>query len=133
MKITYRHWSNLSNQELLDRYAECDVVSLVSVFEGFGMPIIEAQAVGRPVVTSSVSPMMEVAGPKACLVDPFDVGAIRAGVTKLLNDELYRDQVVAAGLKNVSRYKIEYAVRRYLQLYNLARGYSAELATEPMQ
>ena len=57
-----------------------DILSFVSTYEGFGMPIVEANAIGRVVVTSNVLSMPEVAGNAAHLVDPFDVNSIREGI-----------------------------------------------------
>lgn len=116
-KVSFENWSNLTNQELLERYADCDVVALVSTFEGFGMPIIEAQAVGRAVITSDISPMAEVAGEGACLVDAFDVDAIHAALARLLSDHEYRDQVIRNGLKNAERYNVTLAAELYMERY----------------
>ncbi len=70
----------LTIDEVVDQYHKCDLVSFVSTYEGFGMPIVEANAIGRPVFTATVASMPEVAADAACLVDPFDVQAIRNGV-----------------------------------------------------
>lgn len=67
----------------------------VSLYEGFGLPVIEAMAAGAPVVTSNVSSMPEVAGGAAVLVDPLDVEAIRAGIEQALAE---RDSLIAGGL-----------------------------------
>ena len=99
------------------QYADCDLVSFVSVGEGFGVPILEAQASGRPLITSDLSPMREVAGEGACLVDPSDVAAIRAGIRKIIDDADYRRQLVARGLKNAARYSPATVGGRYLELY----------------
>ena len=69
-RVPFTEHVGLSDHEVLSRYAECHVVSFASTMEGFGMPILEANAVGRPVVTSNRSSMPEVAGNAACLVDP---------------------------------------------------------------
>ena len=64
---------NLDDAAIGRQYQAADVVMFVSTYEGFGLPILEAQAAGRPLITSRRSPMQEVAGPGSCLVDPENV------------------------------------------------------------
>lgn len=108
---------NLTHAEIYRQYMECDIVSFVSIGEGFGMPIIEAQATGRPLITSKASPMREVAGEGACLVDPLDVSQIREAISKIIVDPDYRGQLVEQGLRNVARYTPATISGQYLALY----------------
>ena len=62
---------------MIQEYKDADLISFPSTFEGFGMPIIEGQAVGRPVITSNIEPMVSVAADAAILVDPFNIESIR--------------------------------------------------------
>lgn len=78
-----------------------------SLFEGFGLPVLEAQACGTPVLTSTSSSLPEVAGNAAILVDPLDVDAIAAGLYQLLNDEALRRELVRRGTKNSRRFTWE--------------------------
>ena len=57
---------------MADRYAAADIIIFPSLYEGFGLPILEGQKAGRAVLTSNIPPMTEVAGGGACLVDPYD-------------------------------------------------------------
>ena len=77
----------------------------MSLYEGFGLPILEAQAVGRPIVTSSWDPMRSVAGQGALLVDPEDVEEIREGVLAIVNNAELQSKLVSKGLENVKRYE----------------------------
>jgi glycosyltransferase involved in cell wall biosynthesis len=113
--VNYSNVSNLSDDEILEEYKKCDIVSFPSLYEGFGMPIIEGQAIGRPVVTSSLSPMKEIAGEAAVLVNPNDVSSIRDGFIKA--SENY-DSLVSQGLENVKKYRIEAVANKYLNSYN---------------
>ena len=116
-RIDYEQLQNLSLEALVSQYVECDLLIFASLYEGFGLPIVEANAVGRPVVTSNVWSMPEVAGNAACLVDPLDVDSIRAGVVRVINDEAYRDELVANGLENVKRFQLKAIAAQYADLY----------------
>jgi len=119
--ITYTNLATATEAELLTAYRECDLVVFASSYEGFGLPILEANATGRPVVTSNVCSMPEVAGGAACLVDPFDVASIRAGVNRVLSDPAYRESLVAAGFENAKRFGAARIARAYADVYtNLA-------------
>jgi glycosyltransferase involved in cell wall biosynthesis len=116
-KIKYTNWTNLSDQEIVERYNDSDMVTFTSTFEGFGMPIIESNAVGRPVVTSNIAPMSDVAGSAACLVDPYSISDIKRGILAIINDSKYRDRLVIDGLDNVKRFSSEAISRQYLGVY----------------
>jgi glycosyltransferase involved in cell wall biosynthesis len=95
----------LSAAEVASQYEGCDIVLFPSLYEGFGLPIVEAFQAGRPVVTSDLPPMSEVAGDAACLVDPEDVASIRAGVLRIIGDAGYRDDLVRRGLARVASHQ----------------------------
>jgi glycosyltransferase involved in cell wall biosynthesis len=74
--ISYTYEHGLTNDEIRDRYQQCDILSLISTYEGFGMPILEAQATGRAVITANVFSMPEVGGNACHYVDPYNVKEI---------------------------------------------------------
>jgi glycosyltransferase involved in cell wall biosynthesis len=116
-QIEYTNAFNLSDEEMLAAYAASDLLLFASTLEGFGMPILEAQAVGRPVITSNCSSMPEVAGPGACLVDPFDVASIRAGILRVIQNADYRAELLRLGQENAKRFSAEEVARRYAGVY----------------
>ena len=115
--IKYEYRSGLSDEEMIQRYEEADIISLASTYEGFGMPILEGQAVGRAVITSNLYSMPEVAGEAACLVDPFDVQSIRNAILRIIEDDIYRNELIARGFENVKRFDPGRIAHQYLELY----------------
>ena len=116
-RLEYRNKFGIPYDEIITCYENCDLLCFASTYEGFGMPIIEAQAVGRPVLTSNLGVMPEVAGEGACFVDPNNVQSIREGVLKIINDKPYREELVVKGLENVKRFQIDKIAQQYLAVY----------------
>lgn len=116
-RITVENYVGLSREQLLDQYTQADLLMFASTYEGFGLPIVEGNAVGRPVITSNLSPMPEVAGDAALFVNPFDVQSIREGVITLMQDSHHRDRLVVAGLRNAQRFDSRHVAERYASVY----------------
>ena len=116
-KVDYVNSVRISDQEIVKKYRECDIVTFVSTYEGFGMPIIEANSVNKPVITSNILSMPEVAGDAACLVDPYQVEEISAGIRKIINDEVYRVQLIENGKVNKLRYQPSAIAQQYVDVY----------------
>jgi glycosyltransferase involved in cell wall biosynthesis len=115
--IDFEYKWGLTDDQILDEYRQSDIVSLISTYEGFGMPILEAQAIGRPVITSNVFSMPEVAGDAAYLADPHDVQSIRNGFKKIIEDVTFRQSMVSKGFENVKRFDPEIIATQYYELY----------------
>ncbi len=129
--IDHENHVGLSRAALVAQYEAADMLLFVSTYEGFGLPIVEAQAVGRPVVTSNILSMPEVSGAAACLVDPYDVMGIRAGVQRIIDDPSYRDGLVAAGYENVKRFGAAHVAKQYAALYReIATGEISSMNAE---
>ena len=75
-----------------------------SLYEGFGLPVLEAQACGCPVITSATSSLPEVAGDAALLVAPGDTAAIAAGLRRIATDPALRESLIERGFANVRRF-----------------------------
>jgi glycosyltransferase involved in cell wall biosynthesis len=75
-----------------------------SLYEGFGLPVLEAMACGTPVVCSNVSSLPEVGGDAAMLVDPLDVDALARAMYQVITDETLRDKLVEQGMEQIQRF-----------------------------
>jgi len=121
--VQFRSFFNLPYSELATLYHQCTVVSFASLYEGFGMPIIEAQLVGKPVITSRVDPMPWVAGEGgAHMVDPNNIEEIKEGIIKVIEDETYRNRLVKKGLENVKRFEPGKIAKMYEEVYREVAG-----------
>jgi glycosyltransferase involved in cell wall biosynthesis len=116
-EVRYTNYGRLTDEQIVERYREADIISFVSTCEGFGMPIVEAQCVERVCVTSNCSSMPEVAGDGACLVDPFCVDSIRTGFLRVIGDAPYRDLLINHGRKNRLRFDEQMLAKQYALLY----------------
>ncbi|MEO8403099.1 MAG: glycosyltransferase family 1 protein [Chitinophagaceae bacterium] len=116
-KIIYRNRWDLSDEDIASEYRNSDIVVFASVFEGFGLPIIEAQASGRIVVTSNISPLIEVSGGLASFVNPFDVNSIKEGILEMINNSEKRNRLIESGLENAKRYNPTIIARSYYEIY----------------
>jgi len=117
-KIMYENVFDLTNDEIVGLYKKCDIVSFPSLYEGFGMPIIEGNMAGRVVLTSNICSIPEIANDAACIVDPFSVVAIKDGFKKIINDAVYRESLIENGFKNISRFDPEIISNEYVKIYN---------------
>lgn len=117
-RIEYSAVAGISNEHLVKEYRDADLVIFVSTYEGFGLPILEGQATGRPVLTSNILSMPEVAGNGACIVDPLCIKSIRIGIEKIFFDADYRNMLIENGYKNVASFSPQDVARKYVTIYN---------------
>lgn len=115
--IDYEYAHGLDDTQMRTEFENADLVAFCSTFEGFGLPIIEAQAMQKPVITSCISPMKEVSAGAAYLADPDDVFDIRNGILKIINDDDFRTEIIDRGLENVKRFDPVYIAGLYEKLY----------------
>ncbi|MCR5889507.1 glycosyltransferase family 4 protein [Hymenobacter sp. J193] len=112
-QLQHRHDVHLTgrvtDEELTQLYAAAQATVYVPYFEGFGIPVIEAQACGCPVITSNCSSLPEVAGGAARLVDPFSVGSIAEALSELHHDEARRIELTDLGYQNARRYSWDHS------------------------
>jgi glycosyltransferase involved in cell wall biosynthesis len=117
--VDYSNEYNITNERMIQKYQECDILAFVSTFEGFGMPIVEANVTERVVVTSNISSMPEVALNAAHLVNPNDIYDIRAGIKKVIEDDSYREKLIENGRQNKLRFDGDTIAKMYFNLYTI--------------
>ena len=112
----------LPDETLAALYRLAAVFVFPSLYEGFGLPPLEAMASGTPVVTSNVSSLPEVAGDAAVLVDPYDVDSIVNGVRRVLTDPVLAGELRRKGLVRARDFSWERSVSRTREIYGLVGG-----------
>ena len=115
--INYSSDFSISPEQLAAEYSNADIILFPSTYEGFGLPVIEGFQAGRPVITSNISPMKEVAGDSALLVDPYSIASVREGVISLLANNQRQLELVEAGKKAVAKYQPGFIAGLYQDLW----------------
>ncbi|WP_380787641.1 glycosyltransferase family 4 protein [Sphingomonas sp. R86521] len=105
-------------RELLTKLIRCARATVFpSVYEGFGLPVLESMQVGTPVITSTTSSLPEVAGDAALFVDPYDVGAIVTAMRRIVDDGAMVEDLAARGLASAKRFAPECYGKRLAAMY----------------
>jgi glycosyltransferase involved in cell wall biosynthesis len=125
--VLFRELGLLSDEEVVQAYRDCDLLAFASTYEGFGMPIVEAQAVGRPVLTSNHPPMSDIAGEGALLVDPEDIVSMQTAFFQIINAGDLRETLVKKGFASIQKYFSVAIAAIYLS------AYQRSLAKNPME
>jgi glycosyltransferase involved in cell wall biosynthesis len=105
------------DEDLPALYAEARCLAYPSLYEGIGLPVLEAMACGIPVVTSNISSMPEVAGDAALLIDPYDVDALADALRRLLTDETLRSDLIRRGFDQAAHFTWEGAAQQLRDVY----------------
>lgn len=116
--IVYSNYVDIDEQKLFEVYNNIDMLYFVSFSEGFGLPILEAQSCGIPVLTSNITSMPYVAGNGAILVNPYNLKEIKSAILKIKNDDSFKKELIRKGYLNIKRFDEETFIRSYMNLYN---------------
>jgi len=106
----------VGSKEKVSLYKKSKALLFPSFYEGFGLPILEAQSLGVPVLTSNVSAMPEVAGKSALFVDPYDTEDIMRGMEKIVFDETLRKELIQKGYENLKRFSWKKSAKKLIGL-----------------
>jgi len=107
----------LDHDDLNRLYCGAEVFLFPSLYEGFGIPVIEAMAAGVPVLTSNVSSLPEVAGDAALTVNPYDVEQIANGMKRLAEEPNLRIALVSKGFQQIRKFSWHRAAKQTLEVY----------------
>ncbi|KEO72296.1 glycosyltransferase [Anditalea andensis] len=105
------------HEHLLALYSSCEAFIFPSFSEGFGWPLIEAQACGAPVIASDIYPMPEVGGEGALYNSPYDAVGFAKAFKLLLKDDCLRQELINKGFKNTLRFETRIMTERYLKIF----------------
>ncbi len=108
------------HEDLINLISGAQAILYVSFYEGFGLPILEAQSCGTPVITANTSSMVEVAGKAAILVDPDDEKAIEQAIYKIVNQPKIADELRQKGIANLERFSWEKTAHETVKVYKYA-------------
>jgi glycosyltransferase involved in cell wall biosynthesis len=111
------HAGYLSDAQLCALYREARLLAVPSLYEGFGLPGVEAMALGTPVVASNTSCFPEVLGDAALLVDPLDEEALADAIGRVAGDGAEREELIRRGRQRAARYSWENTARETLAVY----------------
>ncbi len=106
-----------NDRELALFYSGADLLAAPSLYEGFGLPVLEAMACGCPVLIGNQGALPEIAGEAGIQVDPYDVNAIGAGIRDILADSALRQELRDRGLKRAALYTWEKTAQKVLETY----------------
>ena len=107
----------VDDDDLPGLYSAARLLVMPSLYEGFGLPVLEAMACGTPVIASNLSSLPEIVGQAGLLVNPRDVDEIAAAVVRLESDSRYRDALVAAGYEQAGKFTWKGAARQLQFIY----------------
>jgi glycosyltransferase involved in cell wall biosynthesis len=112
----------IADEDLPALYAGAEVFLFPSLYEGFGLPVLEAMACGTPVICSNSSSLPEVAGDAAVLVDPYDTEALRASLSQVLQSSSLQETMRIEGLAQAARFSWDRTARETLSVYRKTGG-----------
>ena len=122
--IKYRNLVSIKMKKLIYEYYNSDILLFPSNYEGFGVPILEAQTIGRPVITSNLEPMISIAGEGAFFVNPKKPKEISEAIKTIIKNEKLRLSKIKKGFINVKRFKNSIILNEHLKVYKEVSEYS---------
>lgn len=122
--IKYKNLVSIKMKKLIYEYYNSDMLLFPSNYEGFGVPILEAQTIGRPVITSNLEPMISIAGKGAFFVNPKKPKEISEAIKIIIKNKKLRLSKINKGFINVKRFKRSIILNEHLKVYKEVSNYS---------
>jgi glycosyltransferase involved in cell wall biosynthesis len=116
IKISLREYS--TDEEIVSLYRNAAVFVYPSLYEGFGLPVLEAMAQGCPVITSNVSSLPEVVGDAAVLIDPFNTTELAQAMTKVLTDDKLKREMSLKGVNRAKLFSWDTTAAKYVDVFD---------------
>lgn len=118
LNVDFYNTGRISDDEILTLYKKADIISFPSSYEGFGMPIVEGQLIGRCVITTNLPPMNWVAGDGCFFINnPHDYLEMRKTILRIINNKEERECCIVRGLNNAKRFSVEKTAKGLLDIY----------------
>lgn len=108
---------HISEEDLPVLYNSAKVFIYPSLYEGFGLPVLEAMACGVPVITSNTSSLPEIVGDAGIMVDPLDIEALSSAISRVLGDAALRNRMIKSGIKRAAEFSWEKTAQKNMQIY----------------
>lgn len=119
----------ISDEEKVALYKGAVALAFPSYYEGFGFPVLEAQSLGVPVITSNTSSLPEVGGSQgAVYVDPYNVQSIASAMEKMVADGPLHEELIAAGRENVKRFSWDKTAKETMEVLRVAAQESGTIS-----
>jgi glycosyltransferase involved in cell wall biosynthesis len=116
----------ISEEELLGLYNLADVFVCPSIYEGFGLPVLEAMACGTPVITSNTSSLPEVVNDAAILIEPLNEHQLADAIYNVLSDNKLRAELIAKGFNRVKKFSWKETSNKVIEIYNILLNKTAK-------
>jgi len=121
----------IREQDKAPLFSAATVFAFPSLYEGFGIPVLEAMACGTPVLTSNLSALPEVAGDAGLLIDPYDTDAIAQGLVDLLDHQERREELARRGLERARRFTWRQVAEQTVRVYRSVVGGQGSVVSNP--
>ncbi|MCS7231965.1 MAG: glycosyltransferase family 1 protein [Elusimicrobiota bacterium] len=108
---------NVTQDELVDFYCGAELFVFISLYEGFGLPVVEAMACGCPVIASNISSLPEIVGDAGILVNPYNIDEICRCIYKVLTDRYLQEDMCKKGLQQAKKFSWYLTAKKTLELY----------------
>jgi glycosyltransferase involved in cell wall biosynthesis len=115
--IKFNNYINLTDEEICKVYHNSDILIFPSLYEGFGMPIIEANHLGLPVITSNLSPMRDISKKSSLLFDPKKPIQLKEKINLIINNSYLRKKLISNGRINAKKYQPQIIAKKFVGLY----------------